>query len=453
MNTKKWLFAIVMIGFLSQPFLWTAQYKMGTLFERGFDAEIEDVIFDSYEENGAVRFYPKIVILKHLDEALSQGEYKFYKKEVKIYNSNGDVVSDLWFPFWSQIGCSNNGNYFYVWTVVREKPEPYNPANVYETGIKESSFSIYDVRGEIVWRQSPFSVDADKVHYCVISPKDGSVFEFIDEEVVNFYDNRGLKYSITPGELKGCQFEFFGFSDNCEYGIILAHKQPEKSPTGNAEPTLFLVDSRLNLLWEKPLDEGFYYRAAISPYGSYVYASTYTLALRKGLQAASGYLYDTNGELLMKIANGAHPIAFSSDERYLIIQSRKPVNGLRPVREIILIDIKTKKVVLQKELEVNRSEGLIAPDRTMAFIEISYPKANQGASREQASSLRIEKTSQKIIILNSKGVVTYETDDYKLLKDKITVSILSWDGTELIFGVTDKKRNKIEINSVRFKEG
>ncbi len=446
MSTKKWLLSIVMIGLFSQSFLWTAQYKMETLFEKGFDAEIEDVIFDSYEEDGAVRFYPKIVILKHLDEALSQGDYKFYKKEVRLFNAKGAVVKDLWFPYRSRVNCSKKGNYFYVWTIVREKLEPYHPSKIHDTEIIESNFSVYNDRGEIVWRQSPFSVDADKVHYLVISPKDGSLFEFIDEEVVNFYDNRGLKYSITPQELKGCQFEFFGFNDNYERGIILAHKHPEKSFTGNAEPTLFLVDSRLNLLWEKPLDEGFYYRAAISPYSSYVYASAYTS------QSFSGYLYDKNGELLMKITNGAYPIAFSSDERYLIIQSLKPIKGLRSIRGIMVIDIKTKKVALQKELEVNRSEGLIAPDRTMALIELSYPKVNQSLSREEVSSLRIERTSEKISILNSKGVVTYETDDYKLLKDKVTLSILSWDGIELIFGVTNKKFNKIEINSVRFKE-
>ena len=79
MSTKKWLFIMVIIGFLNQSFLWTAQYKMETLFEKGFDAEIEDAIFNSYEERGAVKFYPKIVILKHLDMELSQGVHKYYK--------------------------------------------------------------------------------------------------------------------------------------------------------------------------------------------------------------------------------------------------------------------------------------------------------------------------------------------------------------------------------------
>ena len=156
MSTKKWLLSIVMIGLFSQSFLWTAQYKMETLFEKGFDAEIEDVIFDSYEKDDAVKFYPKIVILKHLDRELSQSVHKFYKKEVKIYNSNGNVVSDLWFPFMSRIDCSNNGNYFYVWTVVREKPEPYNPAKVYDTKIKESSFGVFNDKGEILWKKSPY---------------------------------------------------------------------------------------------------------------------------------------------------------------------------------------------------------------------------------------------------------------------------------------------------------
>ena len=119
MSAKKWLFAIVMIGFLSQSFLWTAQYKMETLFEKGFDAEIEDVIFDSYEEDGAVRFYPKIVILKHLDKALSQGDWKYYKKEVNLFNTKGVAVKTLWFPYGSRVGCSRNGEYFYFWSVFK----------------------------------------------------------------------------------------------------------------------------------------------------------------------------------------------------------------------------------------------------------------------------------------------------------------------------------------------
>ncbi len=460
MSTKKWLLAIVMIGFLSQSFLWTAQYKMETLFEKGFDAEIEDVIFDSYEEDGAVRFYPKIVILKHLDRELSQSVHKFYKKEVKIYNSNGDVVSNLWFPFWSRIGCSDNGNYFYVWNVVREKPEPYNPANVYETGIKESSFVVYNDKGEILWKKSPYEPIFDVAFGFFISPKDGSVVKcelwnwFLP---VSFYNTYGNERKIRTKDLYGyADYNIFEFSETWEFGVVLAHKYPDKILSGeSAEPRILLVDSLLNPLWDNSLDENIFGRASISRNGSYIYASAYTMAAYRGLQSMTGYLYNKNGDLLMKISNGADPIASSSNEKYLLVKSRTPTDN-SPKSGIIFIDIEAKKVLFENEWHV--TDAVIASDGNVALIGISTPEPAQdkinkmsvAEARAYRRSLYIQSIGE-IGIFDRDGNILFGSEGYELLGDKLTIKILDWDGTNLIFGITDRTLNKANIILIKFK--
>ncbi|MCK4822473.1 hypothetical protein KA005_42305 [bacterium] len=463
MSTKKRLFAIVMIGLFSQSFLWTAQYKMETLFEKGFDAEIEDVIFDSYEKDDAVKFYPKIVILKHLDRELSQSVHKFYKKEVKIYNSNGDVVSDLWFPFRSRIGCSNNGNYFYVWNVVREKPEPYNPAKVYETRIKESSFVVYNDKGEILWKKSPYEPIYDVAFGFFISPKDGSVFKceswtwYIP---VSFYDTHGNETRIRTADLYGyADCNLFEFNETWEFGVVLAHKYPDKILSGeSAEPRILLVDSLLNPLWDNSLDENIFYRASISRNGSYIYASAYTMAKmarHSGLRSMTGYLYNKNGNLLMKISNGAAPIAFSSNEKYLLAKSRTPTDN-SPKSGIIFIDIEAKKVLFENEWHV--TDAVIASDGTMALIGISTPepvqdkinKMSVAEARAYRRSLYIQSIGE-IGIFDRDGNILFGSDGYELLGDKLTLKILDLDGTNLIFGITDRTQNKANIISIKFK--
>jgi len=455
MSTKKWLLSIVMIGLFSQSFLWTAMYKMQTLFEKGFDAEIEDVIFDSYEKDDAVKFYPKIVILKHLDEALSQGEYKFYKKEVKIYNSNGDVVSDLWFPFRSRIGCSNNGNYFYVWTVVREKPEPYNPAKVYETRIKESSFVVYNDKGEILWK-IPFEPVYDADYSFRVSPRDGSVIELLS----TYFDSHGKAKPIRP--LCGYNdYEIYGFSKNWEHVVAIAYKYPEAHqssiPGKSPEPRVLLLDSLLNLVWEKPLNEYNGYGAAISPKSTYTYASSYTTLYQEtGIQqgyiaSSTGCLLDRHGNLIMKIENGSYPIVFSENEHYLLTRFYTPNDKL--FNEIGLIDISAKKTLFKKKFRTR--SAFVAADGSVAILRRIRPETD----REQLEKMPVrearklvmqleEKAKWKASLFDREGTTLLETDGFESMGRKIVYDILHWDGIRLVLGVKDNTQSIIRILSI-----
>jgi len=436
MNVKKWLVSVVLVGLFSQSFLWSAQYKMQTLYEKRFDTKIEDIVLDSYNDNGTLKFFPKIVVLKHLDTELSKGDYKYYKSEVRLLNSDGEIIKELMFPFLSLIGCSENGNYFYAWTSIPEKPVPYDPLKLLlpETKIEMSSFAVYNDKGEMLWKKTPYEIPYDVSPTFHISPKDGSVIACImtdraqTGEVV--YDSKGhLKEIRTPAMCDYYEVGFCGFSENWNYIVALAKKSPltryEELPGKSTEPRVLLFDSLLNLVWERTLDEYFCNNAAISAKGSYIYVGGHTMAgIGKGVASRTGYLFDNVGALIMKIKDGHIQRAFSNNEKYLLIDFNPSNAKLK--RGLGLIDIEARKILYRRNLRILK--GIVASDGSVAVLGKSTPRA-----------------PWRINIYDKDGHRLLCTSEIELIEGEIEWQLLSWDGDRLIAKVTDKTQNQVNV--------
>jgi hypothetical protein len=456
MNTEKSRLAIMLVGFLSQSFLLATNYRMQTMYEKSFDTEIENVVYSSHEDRDSLIFYPKIVILKQVDSTLSQGEYQYHKREVHIYDKDGLLTRSMRFPFWTQIGCAENGNYFYAWTVVRKKPDPYIPSEVYYQEIEDAYLAVYDAQGAMLWK-IPFKPVYDADYSFRISPRDGSVIELLS----TFFDAHGNAKSIRP--LCGySSYEIHDFSKSWDYVVALAYKNPEAFrspiPVVNPEPRVLFLDSFLNLLWERPLDEYNSYGAALSPGGSYIYASSNTSAhqktdIQKGyLVSSTGCLFDRQGNVVMKIEHGSYPIAFSENEQYLLAMYYTPSDTL--INEVGLVDIDEKKVLHKKNFRVRNA--VVAADGSVAILRRIIPEFDQelreGMSVREARKYRMQLDEQaewKASVFDKEGATLLETDGFASMGRMIVYDILSWDGTRLLLSVKDNTQNSISIVSIR----
>lgn len=465
MSVERWPVLVVLVGMLSQLFLWAAQYEMNILYERCFDAEIEQVVFDYYEKENSREFYPKIVVLKHLDPSLSQGEYKFYEKEVQIIDSTCNLNKSLRFPYFTMIGCSEKGNYFYVWTSVPEKPIPYHPSQLElpETKTTRTSFAVYDDEGTVLWETSPFEIPYDVSPTFHISPKDGGVVACMmnDKGATTevFYAPDGSVSQIRPHAMyDNYELGFCDFGKDWNYIVALTMKYPlvryEELPGKSPESALLLFDSQLNLIWKRHLDEYLGNSAGISANGSYIYAAGHTMAgVQKGLASATGYLYDTQGNLILEIKNGSTFRAFSSDEKYLLIDFNPPRKE-KQTRGIGLIDIETRDVLFTKEFRI--IHGIIAPNGTVAILRETKPafESNQledlpvEKAREYVQHIG-EQASLGISIFDSEGKLLFESAEFKHRAGETWVRILSWDGEQLIVCYRDKATRKIRIVQFR----
>jgi hypothetical protein len=452
MITEKSHVAIILFGVLSQSCLWATDYIMQTIYEQSFDTEIEDVVYSSYEDRDSLIFYPKIVILKQVDSTLSQGEYRYHKREVQIYGKDGHLVHSIRFPFWTQVGCSENGNYFYAGTVIRKIPDPYLPSEVYYQEIEDAYFAVYDAQGDLLWK-IPFEPVYDADYSFRVSPRDGSVIELLS----TYFDSKGNSRSIRP--LCGySDFEIYGFSKNWQYIVAISYKYPEAHqssiPGKSPEPRILLLDSLLNLVWERPLDEYNGYGAAVSPRGSYIYASSNTSEHQKtgimkgGLVSSMGALFDQYGKLVMEIENGSYPIVFSENERCLLAMFYTPDD--RQINEIGLIDIIDKKVLYKKSFRARNA--VIAADGSVAILRRTIPEFDQalreGMSVREARIHRMKLDEQavwKATVFDKEGTTLLETDGFASMGAKIVYDILHWDGTRLLLSVKDNTQNSISV--------
>jgi hypothetical protein len=445
-NTKDLLIAIISCFIFIQPIAWSNEYRLDTLYERNFDAEIENVIFSSYSHKDILTFYPKLVILNHIDENLSQGEWELHKKELILYDKNGKIIRNWQFPYWTQIGCSDNGNYFYAWTVVREKLEPYHPRKFYDARIVQSSFSVYTDKGMTLWRKSPFAPIFDTEYVLFISPRDGSIIEV----GARAYDAQGNERSIKAQDLYGLDwYGLSGFTNKWDYGVAISRESPNEP---NQEPVVLFVDSLLHRIWQRKLDEHFGANCAISPTGAYILAPGYTMVQYGGLTSVTGYVFNKDGDLLMKIPNGFTPAVFSADEKYMLAKSLTPT-GNGPKKGFALIDIEAKTVLFEEEMQYNGAA--VAPDGKVALLEALRPPIDKselskmpiGEARERVKA-SYESSSSKILILDTMGNTLYTSDDFALHWDDVNLEILYWDGFKLIIGITDMVQNNIKILSV-----
>lgn len=461
MNSHGHVLTTIMTVSFNLSLLWATQDAsvMQTLHERSFEVEIEDVMFDSYVENDVLQFYPKVVILKHLDDNLSQGEYSYHNIEVRLLTANGSVIKNLWFPYWSSVGCAEHGNFFYVVTAVPEIPEPYHPKQLVlpETKHKETSFAVYDDKGKLLWKKSPYEIPYEDygAPSPVISPKDGIVYKF----PLIAYDNNGDEHALSPRDLVG--YDYFwvhAFDETWSNAVAMAYKCQEawssSIPGKSPEPRVLFLDSLLHLRKEVPLDEYNFNDATISRTGEYVYASGYTTLhhvtgeRKGGIASSTGYLFDRQGNLVMRIENGSCPAIFSDNEQYVLIGIRNPEGSL--VDYFGLVDITAKEILFKKEFRIG--SGVVAPNGSVVVTK----KIKQHLDREQLEKMPLGKARDLVaqtekeakwqfLIYDKTGSSLLETAVFESNGGKIVYKILNWDGTTVTMGIVDKVQSTVRI--------
>ena len=110
------------------------------------------------------------------------------------------------------------------------------------------------------------------------------------------------------------------------------------------------------------------------------------------------------------------------------------------------------------ENEWHVTDAVIGSGGTVALIGISTPepvqdkinKMSVAEARVYRRSLYIQSIGE-IGIFDRGGNILFGSDGYELLGDKLTLKILDWDGSNLIFGITDRTQNKANIMSIKFK--
>ncbi len=306
------------------------------LYEQNFDKEINEIAFDSYEKDGSITYYPKIVVFKERDDFTVKREYtdekhvvKREKQEIVVFSPEENEITNIKGPTITsfqggEIYISEGGRYFAIlqttiWDyfysdmtqlyfsqdeidsilekgekgrMAREKREKSRDKlkefirEKYEAEhgkLEETNLSVYNDKGEMLWRKEPWEdIPYDASYAMKISPKDGSLFfGLLGMEASWIYEPNGTKKKAFPPELHEYIPQDLGFARNWEYIAIGFQEEPthfyKELPGRSSKPGVAFLDSNWNLLWKKSLDNYLISGVVISPYGSYVATETYTM--------------------------------------------------------------------------------------------------------------------------------------------------------------------------------
>ncbi len=453
-SNKKQLFSIIVILLLFLGFALAEQdYEFKTLLELQFDKEIEDVAFDSYEENGQIKFYPKIVVLKEIDPSASKGTLVNYALEVRILNRKGKVIKK--FPnlkYYSRVHLTKNGNYFGIERVIYNDPL----ADYGKQKIVSADFSVYNDKGEKKWRLlEPLNYNSP-----AISSYDGSAYLILSEEDasglgLDYFDIKGNRKNLIPQpkDFYSSSFKTLTgtfFSDDGKLAAFAIEKRPQGMYSPIEEITIALYDNIGNLLWEYPIPEKGFGTIATSPKGSYVFVDCFTEKPRppiskedliKGkkklvppeMQSANVLVLNQKGNLVIKIPTriSTRAVAFSDDERFLHFCDYKSGED----NFSVVVDLPAKKELFRRKIPTKFVWAGVANDGSVIGIGIS-------------------ENLWKLYLLNNQGEILATQDISDLEKattvtgiyEKIgTLRILGWSGLRPIFGWIGHKAKKIKI--------
>ncbi|OYD17122.1 hypothetical protein CH333_01935 [candidate division WOR-3 bacterium JGI_Cruoil_03_44_89] len=301
--------------------------EIKVLYEKRFDKKIDQVKIVRYEENGTVRFYPKVVVLKELDKDLSQKDWRFYRKEVLVLDKEGNItarIPDL--EYFSEVRVSINGILVAVLRRYLDKPSPYRPGLMEDwKREKKQELTVYNDRGKIVWQTDKklFAPKCD-CHFGGISEKDTSIS-------IAFDYGGGKKYSPTRGFWMSPFDE--KYPSELVSGTLYGRFMAVAVYNRDGSRLVVLLDSTANPIWEKSIDEQTIGQVRISPHGSYVFVWAYTWsqekdtkeeAIKRGrtlskLVSVSTYLFDKEGNLILKKDDKCRygSSVFSDNEKYL----------------------------------------------------------------------------------------------------------------------------------------
>jgi hypothetical protein len=445
------LFAILSLLFLG---LAPAEqnYQLKTLTELKFDKEIQDVAFDSYEQNGQIKYYPKIVVLREIDSIASKGPFINYELEVRILDRVGKTIWNLTnLKFWSNVYLSKYGKYFGVYTAILQDPS----VNYEERRVTKSNYAIYDDKGKKRW-ELPLLLDYD---YPTISSYDGSFFlTFSGEgltagEALDHFDKYGRQNQIIPPHNFDAEtykhISSLEFSDD---GKVVVAPIWEGGEFFTKRLILTMFDFTGNLLWEYPIDETDYGDIKVSSKGSYIFAPCYTWTstqesltektkereektiTRHQIEKPHTFVLNRLGELVIKTPTRslATEGAFSDNERYLHFRDSK----LGEPNYLVLIDLESKKEMFRKELPERPLQAWVS-DSGWVIEMCMAPQGNKF----------------KLYFLNNEGSVITQCA-VQLKKEDISnfyyedLKILGWCGNYPVFGLVEDKSKTIKILSL-----
>jgi len=468
MHTRT-LFAILCLLFLG---LAPAEqnYQLKTLTELKFDKEIQDVAFESYEQNGQIKYYPKIVVLREIDSIASKGSYTKYELEVRILDREGKVIWNLpYLKYWSNVYFSNHGKYFGVYSATYDNPS----ADYQDRKIINSNFTVYNDKGETTW-QLPIRIDYNRP---TISSYDGSVFMILNEEDafgvgLDLYGKNGTKHTVVSYvNFLADTINYVGWENISDDGKLTAAVISRGPPFGSfkRQHTLTLFDFKGSVLWQYLIPEAATGELTISPKGGFVFIDGRTEiprpqipkeSLIKGgmkrappppqYSSANIFIMNNKGELIMQIPTRISYTAgaFSNNERFLHFCDYTFKQG--ELNNLILIDLKSKKEIFRKEFSERPVRAGVSNSGWV--IEVwGVPDSARVPNKRTIP----ERSEFKLYLLNNEGNVITQSE-IQLSAEDISYfnlnfgafRILGWNGNCPVFGLVEDKSKTIKILSI-----
>ncbi len=504
-RTKDFLFSIiflVVLGLGSYSFRLLGGPTFKTLYEQNFDKKIDEVVFDSYRENGNIIYYPKIIVFKESDDFTIKREYKHERfddervfknvnKEIKVFSSKGKQIKSISgdkYNFYAggEIHISESANYIAIMQVVRMEDFYSTLMNLYfsredidsmrrveEIGrdklediilkkyegeygkLIEPSFSLYNDKGELLWKKEKLW----ESHYM---PEDFYIKKICPNgNILGIWlgkwwiiNTSGNKRMVFPPELHQCLTKHLDLARDCNY-IAVAFKEEathfyKNLPGKSSKPGVALLDSNWNLLWKKSLENYLISAAIISPYGSYIAAQTYTMA---------GVMYDKeSGKKLRGPGEGlAAKTGYLFNREGKLIMNPPLGTGLwrnelslfsenerffaaRDDRRLSFIDIEEKKIIYEKDF----------PSRILGISVSNYGKCAVVTRRQE--NLEYYSTGRpskmrylyKGFIVDEKGNTVWDSGEM----EATSTDLLGWDKNNCFFAIMDKEKEYIKIVKV-----
>ena len=465
------------------------------LYEQKFNKEIDEVAFDSYEKDGSITYYPKIVVFKERDDFTVKIEYKDEKhvvkrekQEIMIFSPQESEITNIKGPTITsfqggEIYISEGGNYFAIlqttiWDyfysdmtqfyfsqdeidsilekgekgrTAREKREKSrNKLNEFvrekyeaEHGkLEETNLSVYNDEGEMLWRKEPWKdIPYDADYAMKISPKDGSLFfGLLGLEASWIYEPNGTRKKAFPPELHEYIPQDLGFARNWEYIAIGFKEEPthfyKELPGRSSKPGGAFLDSNWNLLWKKSLNNYLISGVVISPYGSYLAAETYTM---KGTGEKGE---ESKIESRMAVNTG-----YLFDRKGELIMNPTLGGGLG--RNTLSLFSENEKYFAARD------------DKHLSFIDIENKKIifeKEFPSRIWAISVSNKGrcallAGHKVYMVDENGHEIWESGTALNEISVHSIHLLGWDNNNPIIGVIVRETGEIEIGKVLVDQG
>jgi len=473
------------------------------IYEQKFDKKIDEVAFDSYEKNGSIMYYPKIVVFKERDDFTVQREYKHErfddkqifnrdKLEIRSFSPQGREIASIKGPeitsfSGGKIYTSENGHYFavsqntnldYFYSRMENlyfsqdkiismlKDEGFSRNKIEEVirdkyeaeygKLQDRSFRLYNDDRELLWeREKLWESDYVPEDYWIKITPDGNVLGtwlgkwwIIDpsgnksKEFPPRFDDYlidGLRVRSSIGR----KYTAIGFK---EYPTETYKELPGKS----SEPGIALLDSNRNLLWEKSLDNYLLNWVIISPHGSYIGVETYTMA---------GILYDKeSGTKLREPGKGiAARTGYLFNKEGNFLMSLPPSSGLLwetfspfsenekylaiPNKErLTLYDLSQKKIVYERTFPFRISGVSVSNDGKCALVSSGYEPLESHPTGRPKSMM----PDAEAYVVDAKGEIAWNSGEMQ----GVSIQLLGWDNDGPTLIIMDKRTGYIKIGKV-----